>query len=468
MKGLRVAVSRSEVRERARPRSLRVGPALLSIVLAVGCGGGGGHDASTPEVGTPIGTLAYVVTECRENSSGFYGRQRLDVRRGDAAPVTIVGSPWVGPLPVSGLCQIWARSRYGTGSVYAGAFQRIGVTPDGSGVVFEVTDEFSIAGPNQFVTPDQEGIFFVRADGTGLRRLGPASRANSSSLGLAPTPTGFTGLDYAFFSFSPNGESFTFTDLGPAADGSPAIQIFVQDLDGGEARQITRLPPSVADADGSNPDGRSLIWSVAVDGSDLRRVEVVGVEGEVAPLFAVTGGGRVSAPIRVGNADYEVFSFDGTNLLQLTSFGRPDTGMTSFTSPDASRVFFDASADPFGTNPSRNCQLFSIDPLGDDLRQLTFFSEGEEEGRCSYQGFPGCGVSGVNRYRPSQDARTGTLVIYTSCDPSGGVSTGGEYYALRPDGSGIRALTDTYGTRRDADGTLSVEMPGPAAYGPYQ
>src|SRR4030095_1177742 len=110
------------------------------------------------------------------------------------------------------LCQTYAKSRYGTGSVYVGVFQRIGVTPDGSGVVFEVTDDFSIAAPNQIVTPDREGIFFVRSDGTGLRRLGPASRANSSGLVLAPTPTGFKGLDYAFFSFSPNGESFAFTD----------------------------------------------------------------------------------------------------------------------------------------------------------------------------------------------------------------------------------------------------------------
>jgi hypothetical protein len=217
---------------------------ILVASLSPGCGGGGSHDTSAPSTATPIGTLAYVVTECRDDPSGFFARQRLELRQGEAPPVTVMELPWTGPLPGSGLCQLYGRSRYGTGSVYAGVFQRIGVTPDGSGVVFEVTDEFSINASNQLLPPDREGIFFVRADGTGFRRLGAASRANSSFLVFAPTPTGFAGFDYAFFSFSSDGRRFAFTDLGPAADGASTVQIFVQDLDGGEPRQITRLPSS--------------------------------------------------------------------------------------------------------------------------------------------------------------------------------------------------------------------------------
>src|SRR4030095_6894184 len=96
MKSVRVPLSRRKFHKRARLRSTCSGPALLAIAFAIGCGGGGGHDASTPEVGTPIGTLAYVVNECREDASGFYGRQRLEVRRGGAPPGAVLEFPWAG------------------------------------------------------------------------------------------------------------------------------------------------------------------------------------------------------------------------------------------------------------------------------------------------------------------------------------------------------------------------------------
>jgi hypothetical protein len=46
-----------------------------------------------------------------------------------------------------------------------------------------------------------------------------------------------------------------------------------------------------------------------------------------------------------------------------------------FLARDGRHAFFRASADPFGTNPSENCQLFSVDTLGAHLRQLTTFQE---------------------------------------------------------------------------------------------
>ncbi len=43
------------------------------------------------------------------------------------------------------------------------------MTPDGSTVVFEVTDQFSLF--RGFVPAPQKGFWVVRADGSGLRQL---------------------------------------------------------------------------------------------------------------------------------------------------------------------------------------------------------------------------------------------------------------------------------------------------------
>ena len=49
--------------------------------------------------------------------------------------------------------------------------QRIGVSPDGSLVVFEVTDDFAFGAQGALVDPNEEGIFVVRTDGSGLEPL---------------------------------------------------------------------------------------------------------------------------------------------------------------------------------------------------------------------------------------------------------------------------------------------------------
>ncbi len=44
---------------------------------------------------------------------------------------------------------------------------------------------------------------------------------------------------------------------------------------------------------------------------------------------------------------------------------------------------------------------------------------------------------------------------------------GGQIFAIQPDGTGLRQLTDSRGLVKEADGTYSGELPGPWAYGPY-
>ena len=119
--------------------------AAVSCALA-GCGdggGGGAHGGAPPSVRT----LAYAPTECRENATQFSLRQELRIQRGEGAPVTVteVTETFVQKPPVlPGACRIVGESRDGLLPVFAGGVQRLGVTPDGSTVVFEKTNRYSV------------------------------------------------------------------------------------------------------------------------------------------------------------------------------------------------------------------------------------------------------------------------------------------------------------------------------------
>ena len=125
-----------------------------------------------------IRTLAYVLTECTADAQGRSSlKQTLLIRRGNCDPVQVMeAGPSTPVLDSSGQCRSLGLGRNGADLVArnVGVFQSVGVVPDGSGVVFDVTKQFS----QTALTPEppKEGIFFVRADGSGLRELGPPSR----------------------------------------------------------------------------------------------------------------------------------------------------------------------------------------------------------------------------------------------------------------------------------------------------
>jgi hypothetical protein len=132
-----------------------------------------------------IRTLAYAQSECREDPSShtYAAHQELRIRRGDRAPITVAtfDSPRVAdPL---GFCPAWAGVAFGGSSVLAFPLQRLGMSPDGSTIVYEVNDAapFFPFGP---LPPEENGFFMVRADGTGGRRLG--SPSGDTSFRLAP------------------------------------------------------------------------------------------------------------------------------------------------------------------------------------------------------------------------------------------------------------------------------------------
>jgi hypothetical protein len=187
------------------------------------------------------------------------------------------------------------------------------------------------------------------------------------------------------------------------------------------------------------------------------------IAGDLANVITVTLPGLPLGPptFLLGKDLFvqELFLLNGKNLLQLTAFRRADT-LAAFLATDGRRVFFVASADPLGHNPSENCQIFSVDTLAGHLRQHTRFRQGNKSNVGCFTGPPpGCGIFGLR-----QDPMTRTVLFDSGCDPLGANPHGQQLFAMRPDGSDLRQLTRLRGIETNADGRLTVELPGPWAY----
>ena len=171
------------------------------------------------------------------------------------------------------------------------------------------------------------------------------------------------------------------------------------------------------------------------------------------------GGNESESVLRLGWVT-EIFRFDRSDLLQLTAFGRADT-YGGILSDDGQHVFFNMSADPFGTNPTENCQIFSIDTLGNDLRRSStqFRSDDHSENGCFLFLGLGCGIGNM-----AQDPETHALVFASSCNPLGTNPNGYQMFAMRPDGTGLIQLTNGIGVVEETDGTVDAQLPGPSDY----
>jgi hypothetical protein len=166
----------------------------------------------------------------------------------------------------------------------------------------------------------------------------------------------------------------------------------------------------------------------------------------------------------------EVFLQGKKILLQVTNLRRTDTSPALLNVPRA-RAFFLASGDPLGENPNQSCQLFSISVLGRGIRQVTHFNPGRPLGYSYTACFPGpypgsCsiarGLSGGDVI--FQDPMTRSIVFNSSCDPLGANPFGDQVFGIRPDGTGLRQLTDAAGLTTNPDGSIRVELAGPSAY----
>jgi hypothetical protein len=481
-------------------------PILAVFLLA--CGGGGGQ-AQPPTGPAQISTFAYVMSECELAPGQGQGplHQALWIRQGERDPVKIV--EFTLPTLPRSLCLKLGQARSGLATSLLGAFQRLGVTPEGSTLVFEVTDQFSLF--RGFVPAQQKGFWVVRADGSGLRRIADPSREASFAVDWNCLLFGGTACSVsldALVDFSLDDREFGIIDEGPDTSGSQAPQVLTLDLATGERTQLTFLPALPrCPRESTDPDAEcvpvgqfpillprfldaqtaifsrrervsaSVTYTVDVQTKKLQPVRAVVVPGGgIVPIFQITGeaiGLTVNLPDRVpvngpglfGNIVTEAFAFDGTNLLQLTAFGRSDTTRVR-TTLDGSRVLFIASADPLGTNPTNACEYFSIDPLGADLRQLTHLGASTSEGCncqiCNCNGIP-CAPPICTISSGELDRGTGSIVFFSSCDPFGTNPYGEQAFAMRLDGTGLRHLTSARGMREGADGSLAVELAGPWA-----
>jgi hypothetical protein len=375
-------------------------------------------------------------------------------------------------------------------SPLAGVFQRLGVARDGSAVVFEVTNEFQLIGKTA-LSPEQLGFFYVRADGTGLRRIGPPSRDRVWRVYQDGPGGPLAAGVQTDLPFSPDGKKIAYTDLGPGPDGRESEQIFALDLTTGARRQVTRLSPFEPEPF-TSPQQHHITWLDFLSNDRVIFVTTTGDSGKTIQInldgtgalesadpirLGNPGGGRIQGNLRVSEKSrhfreielpgvpdnpgaftgaggpVEIFRFFGSDKVQLTNFNRTDT---LFIGARGRHVLVLATADPFGTNPCNERQIFRVSPLGQGLRQATPFREGSQQG-CGDPG-PGCSIP-FSRLLTTIRAQ----LVYSDCDAFGTNPDGSQVFAIEYDGSGLRQLTHTAGARTGADGVLEVELPGPMA-----
>jgi hypothetical protein len=279
----------------------------------------------------------------------------------------------------------------------------------------------------------------------------------------------------------------------------------VLDLDTGQRFQLTQLPEArspfafenapgtccprfvdddtvvfatTANADGRHPGGAVTQYAIGLDRQGVRPwrllpdpgVSVLPVDGIAGvhesgvALFLLPGTPENRFPPNTPPfpGHTELFFADEAGFRRLTTLRRIDT-LSPLLSADGERVFFVSSADPTGTNPTEDCQIFSVAVDGTQMRQLSTFGEGGEHSvsGCFFSGRPGCSSLFL-----LEDPRRDELIFYSSCDPLGTNPNGGQVFSMRRDGTEVRQRTQTAGMTRAPDGRVAVELPGPFAYAP--
>jgi Tol biopolymer transport system component len=237
-----------------------------------------------------------------------------------------------------GGAQVWKVETDGTGysqvtTLASGSASAPTVADGGQTIVFAADSDPT--GGNSDLSSE---IFSIAADGSGVMQL------TSAASGSSANPVAAQGGTKVVFDSD--------ADLtGGNADASR--EIFVVDRSGLAVVQLTNGPAgttsrnpriddagswvvfeSNADLDGGNPDGSYEIWRVRTDATGLQRITGDPVVGASSPDIAA----------------------------------------------DGSLISFSTSADPLGTNPEGNAEVFVFEPAISALRQLTEFATGSSGG----------------------------------------------------------------------------------------
>jgi Tol biopolymer transport system component len=255
------------------------------------------------------------------------------------------------------------------------------------------------------VSADGSTIAFLKS--TGLFGGDQVWTVGSDGSGLAQVTNLATG-GAAGPSLSGDGQTLVFSadsdPTGGNADGS--AEIFRIDSDGSGIAQLTsgatdsasqrpvlaQAAPVVvfdsnADLTGGNLDLSREIFKVGLDGTGLVQL-TDGVLDTTSRTPRVDASGtwvvfESNADMDGGNPDggFEVWRVrtDGAGLERITGDPVQESG-----SPDISGagdlVTFTSAADPLGTNPELNAEIFTWDPAGTTFNQLTAFAEGSSGG----------------------------------------------------------------------------------------
>ncbi len=260
-----------------------------------------------------------------------------------------------------------------TNNVVDGDDDEPDVTPDGSRIVFQSSGDFTGTGTLSFFE-----IFRVQADGSDLTQV--------TTNALASHPT--VSADGSVIAFQ---TSEDLTGQNPCGQNS----VFQINADG---TGLLQLPSEV------NCNHFHVHPEIAADGSFV----VFQVLNDGGLYRAPTDGGAVSEIVVDGDAGVSAFknarlsengqwvayhsptNFDGLNpggLRQVfrartdgTLVERLTTGSGAWRpdiDADGNRVVYTSSADPLGTNPDQNFEVFLFDASTATTQQLTFTTSGQ-------------------------------------------------------------------------------------------
>ena len=330
--------------------------------------------------------------------------------------------------------QIFAINRDGTGLIQltstttSDTWWGMSVSDDGQRIVFSTTA--NLTGGN---ADKSREVYAIQADGTNLRQItsSPTVPSHTPVISGDGSKIAFVGTGNDIYAINWNGTGLLVLTSSIA---SPKIS------------------PSITD-DGlfvffsakSASTGKNEIWKVKTDATGLTQL-TNGVGGTPLTIPVVAGGGgrvAISGTIdstypSAGSGELGVMTGSGANRLPLTALTALDIQNAKITR-DGSRIVFESSMNPFGSNPDGGSEIFRIQSDGTGLFQVTNISSGS------------AGSASIA-------ADGNTIVFASSADVAGqnpfGVS---EIFRINADGTGVQQITTSGGAldpRISANGSV--------------